>query len=68
MYHDENKYIKNQTCEYCNQEFLMFDKIIFPKDCLNYPRGPKKFIAIDRLDFSKGEENYDESGSIINEF
>ena len=63
MYHDENKYITNQTCEYCNQEFLMFDKIIFPKNCENYPKGPMKSISIDKLDdFSKGDENPNESG------
>ena len=54
MYHDENKHIKNQTCEYCNQEFLMFDKIIFPKNCENYPKesNNSKFISVDQLDMT----------------
>mgnify|MGYP006922974138 CR=1 FL=1 len=35
MYHDENKYIENQTCEYCNEAFVMFDKVMFPSSCVN---------------------------------
>lgn len=40
MFHDENKYIENQTCEYCNEEFVMFDKVIFPGACVNNKNSP----------------------------
>ena len=33
MYMDKNVYIKNQTCEFCNEHFMMFEKIIFPSGC-----------------------------------
>ena len=36
MYHDDNKYILNQTCEFCNEQFRYLEKIIFPKTCENY--------------------------------
>ena len=35
MYHDRNPYINNQHCEYCGEEFIKFEKIIFPLNCKN---------------------------------
>ena len=35
MYHDRNTYIKNQACEYCGEHLRMFEKIIFPLNCIN---------------------------------
>ena len=63
MYHDTNKYVVNQTCEYCNEQLLMFEKIIFPKDCENNRREEElKKNAEERL---MQVEVHDNSGVII---
>ena len=36
LYSDENKRIRSAACEYCNESLSMFDKIIFPRNCVNY--------------------------------
>ncbi len=35
MYSDENKYVTHQTCEYCDEQLMLFEKMIFPQKCLN---------------------------------
>ena len=40
MYHDNNKYIVNQTCEFCNEQLGYLEKIIFPPSCKNNPANP----------------------------
>mmetsp|Transcript_15920 Transcript_15920/g.20108 ORF Transcript_15920/g.20108 Transcript_15920/m.20108 type:complete len:80 (+) Transcript_15920:1604-1843(+) len=40
MYHDSNKYVVNQTCEYCNEQLTYLEKIIFPNYCENNPENP----------------------------
>lgn len=42
MYHDSNKYVMNQTCEYCNEQFVYLEKIIFPNNCKNHPENFRK--------------------------
>ena len=53
MLHDENKYISNQTCEFCNEPFRMFEKIIFPKECVNRARADQSEIVKDTNDEQK---------------
>ena len=35
MYHDSNKHLNNKKCEFCGEQFYMFEKIIFPSNCVN---------------------------------
>ena len=42
----------------------MFDKIIFPKGCENYPRGPD--ISVGKLDLTDANHD-DRSASFIGE-
>ena len=42
MYHDRNKYMNYQPCEYCGEPFHLYEKLVFPKNCQNNPKGPTK--------------------------
>lgn len=37
MYHDKNTYLKQVTCEYCGEDFSMFEKLVFPNNCTRNP-------------------------------
>lgn len=59
MYFDQNKFLINQTCEYCNEQFMIFEKIIFPLECQNNPENPllephrHSLMKIDRNGFNR---------------
>ena len=58
MYNDENKWIRNQTCEYCNEQLHMFEKIIFPTGCRNFvKKQPIIFVDKEAVEIIKHSDN-----------
>lgn len=40
MYNDRNYYIVYQPCEYCGEQFHLYEKLVFPKLCSRNQNTP----------------------------
>ena len=49
MLYGENRFKKNRVCEYCNEEFMMFEKIIYPQKCRFHKINSKENDKEDKI-------------------